>query len=109
MSTGPNGASRSRCRSGISRRHLRVRFFCKKRSSQREIPRPGYFDVAFRAAHDSHGLAKSLDETRFVRAVVLVLRGALERFLEDLRFEHLRRLRQHEVFTRQCRLNELTL
>src|SRR5262249_42274487 len=94
-------ASHSRSRSETSRRHLFARcFFGEEGPRQRQITRPRDFDVTFGSTNDRNGMAKPFDETRFIRAVVLVSSGTFERLFQDVGAKHLRGLRKDQMLSR---------
>src|SRR5437773_2609736 len=57
------------------------------------------------AADDRYRQVNSLNQTRFVCAVVFVVAGAIERFTEDLDFENLWSLGQYQMFARDRHFN----
>src|SRR5437879_9653991 len=51
-------------------------------------------------------MTESFDKTRFVRTVVLILMRSLKCFFQKIRAEDLRRLREHQMFSRQRRFDK---
>src|SRR5262252_7235741 len=97
-------ASRTRFLFEIS---LTRRLLFNECAREGEIGRPCDLDVSFGTSNDSYWMTDSLDQARFISSVVFVPGSTIECILQDFGAKRLWSLRQYQMLSSQCRLNNV--